>query len=120
MLLENKNIGFALTASFYTYEKTISQISKLIEEGANVIPIMSFNSYKTDTRFSKAKEFIKKIETITKNKIIHTIEEAETIGPKRMTDIMVVAPCTRKYNRKNGKWNSGYTSANSGEITFEK
>jgi len=120
MLLENKNVGFALTGSFCTFEKTIPQISKLVEEGANVLPIMSVNSYNTDSKFGKAKDFINKIEKITNNKIIHTIEEAEPIGPKGMTDIMVIAPCSRKYNRKNGKWNYRYSSACSCKITFKK
>ena len=105
MLLVGKKIGFALTGSFCTFEKTIPQISKLIEEGAEVLPIMSFNSYNTDSKFGKAKVFIERIETITGKKIIHTIEDAEPIGPKNLTDIMVVAPCSRKHYCKNGKWN---------------
>ena len=40
----------------------------------------------------------KEIEEITGKKIIHTIQEAEPIGPKKMTDIMIIAPCSRKYN----------------------
>ena len=106
MLLEGKKVGFALTGSFCTFTKTIEQISKLMQEGAEVIPIMSFNGYNINTKFGNSEEFIKKIEVITGKKIIHTIEEAETIGPKEMTDIMVVALCSRKYNRKNGKWNN--------------
>ena len=102
MLLVGKKIGFALTGSFCTFEKTIPQISKLIEEGAEVIPIMSFNSYNIDSKFEKAQDFINKIENITGKKIIHTIEDAEPIGPKKLTDIMVVAPCSRKYNSE--KW----------------
>ncbi len=105
MLLVGKKVGFALTGSFCTFEKTIPQISKLVREGADVLPIMSFNSYNINSKFGKAKEFIDKIEEITGKKIIHTIEGAEPIGPKKMTDIMVIAPCSRKYNRKNGKWN---------------
>lgn len=97
MLLLGKKIGFALTGSFSTFEKTIPQISKLIEEGAEVLPIMSFNAYNTDSRFGKAQDFISKIENLTCKKIINTIEEAEPIGIKRMTDIMVIAPCSRKY-----------------------
>lgn len=106
MLLEGKKVGFALTGSFCTFEKTIEQISKLTKEGAEVIPIMSFYGYNVNTRFGRAGEFIKKIETITGKKIIHTIEDAEPIGPKEMTDIMVVAPCSREYNRKISKWNN--------------
>lgn len=120
MLLENKNVGFALTGSFCAFEKTIPQIAKLVEEGANILPIMSFNSYNIDSKFGKAKDFIKQIEKITGNKIIHSIEEAETIGKKEMTDIMVIAPCSRKYNRKNGKWNNRYASTYSCQISFKE
>lgn len=120
MLLENKNVGFALTGSFCAFEKTIPQISKLIEEGAKVLPIMSFASYNEDTRFGKAKDFIMQIEDITKHKIIHTTLEAEAIGPKHLTDIMVIAPCSRKYNWKIGKWNSRHSSTYIGKITFKK
>jgi len=110
MLLAGKKIGFALTGSFCTFEKTIQQISRLIEEGAGVLPIMSFNSYNINSKFGNAKDFIDKIETITGKKIIHTIEDAEPIGPKRLTEIMVIAPCSRKYNCKNCKWNCKYSS----------
>lgn len=94
MNFKNLNVGFAITGSFCTFSKTIVQIKKLVKEGANVIPIMSFNSYKLDTKFGEAKDFIKEIEEITGNKIIHKIEEAEPIGPKKLTDIMVVAPAS--------------------------
>ena len=55
MLLVGKKVGFALTGSFCTFEKTNPQISKLIEEGADVLPIMSFNSYNIDSKFGKSK-----------------------------------------------------------------
>lgn len=60
MILEGKKIGFALTGSFCTFKKTIPQIAKLIEEGAEVLPIMSFNSYNINSRFGEANEFIKR------------------------------------------------------------
>ena len=102
MLLVGKKIGFALTGSFCTFEKTIPQISRLIEEGADILPIMSFNSYNIDSKFGKAKEFIDKIEDMTGKRIIHTIEDAEPIGPKKLTDLMIIAPCSRKYYSE--KW----------------
>jgi len=92
--LKDKKIGFVLTGSFCTFSKTILKMKELIEKGAEVIPIMSFNSYNLDTKFGKAQDFINEIEEITGKKIIHTIQEAEPIGPKRLTDIMVVAPCS--------------------------
>ena len=83
-----------MTGSFCTFEKAIREIEKFVLTGANVIPIMSFNAKNIDTRFGKASEFTDRIENLTKNKIIATIEEAEPIGPKNMTDILVVLPCT--------------------------
>ena len=97
MNLKNKKIGFCMTGSFCTFKKTIEQIKILINEKATIIPIMSFSAYNLDTKFGKAKDFINQIEDYTGNKIIHTIQDAEPIGPKKMTDIMIIAPCSRKY-----------------------
>jgi len=92
--LKDKNIGFCLTGSFCTFKNTILQMRELVKENANIIPIMSYNAYKTDSKFGKAKDFIKEIEELTNNKIINNIKDAEPIGPKKMTDIMIIAPCT--------------------------
>ena len=97
MEVKNKKIGFVLTGSFCTFRKTIPKMKELIEKGAEIVPVMSYNSYSMDTKFGKAKDFIEEIENITGKKIIHTIQEAEPIGPKKLTDIMIIAPCSRKY-----------------------
>ncbi len=94
MTLEGKNIGYVFTGSFCTFRKSIEELKKIVDLKANVIPIMSFNSYNLDTKFGKAEDFIKEIEEVTGNKIIHTIQDAEPIGPKHMTDIMIVAPAS--------------------------
>ena len=94
MELKDKKIGFTLTGSFCTFQKVIPKIKEIKKLGADIIPIMSFNSYNLDTKFGKAKDFIDEIEEITKKKIIHTIQDAEPIGPKKMTDIMIIAPCS--------------------------
>ncbi|MGN0453464.1 MAG: dipicolinate synthase subunit B [Ruminococcus sp.] len=87
-------VGFALCGSFCTFSKTILQMEKLVSMGCKVLPVMSFNAYSTDTRFGKSEEFVSEIERITDSKIIHTIADAEPIGPKRMCDVMLIAPCT--------------------------
>ena len=94
MDLKDKKIGFILTGSFCTFQKVIPKMKEIKKLGAKIIPIMSFNSYNLDTKFGKAKEFIEEIEEITEKKIIHTIQDAEPIGPKKMTDIMIIAPCS--------------------------
>lgn len=103
MEIKGKKIGFILTGSFCTFSKVIPKIKQIVKEGGDVIPIMSFNAYNLDTKFGKAKDFIDEIEGITNKKIIHSVIEAEPIGPKHMTDIMVVVPATRKHNGKTRK-----------------
>lgn len=91
---EKLKIGFALTGSFCTFEKAFEQMKILKELGAEIVPIMSSNSSITDTRFGSAQEHIDQIEKICGRKPILTLTEAEPIGPKNMTDVMLVAPCT--------------------------
>ena len=88
------DIGFAMCGSFCTFAKALPQIENLIENDYNVIPIMSENAYSTDTRFGLAQGFIDRIEKLTDKEIIHTVKAAEPIGPKKMCDLLVVAPCT--------------------------
>lgn len=92
MKIKNKKIAFGLTSSFYTFKATISEIKKIISEGGEVFPIMSMGAYTTDSKFGKAKDFIMKIEDITKKKIINTMQEAEEVD----CDILIIAPCSRK------------------------
>lgn len=94
MKLKGKNVGFAITGSFCTFDKIINELRNLKKEGANIIPILSFHAGSMDTRFGKAADFKKKIEDITENKLILTIADAEPIGPQELLDILIIAPCT--------------------------
>lgn len=94
MNFKDKNIGVIMTGSFCTFSKVLPQFKELVKLGANVIPIMSENSYSMDTKFGDAKDFIQELESITGKKVINTIQGAEPIGPKKMTDIMLIAPCS--------------------------
>ncbi len=95
MNLEEKKIGFAFTGSFCTFKRTIEEIKKLKKiNNIDIFPIMSFNSYNLDTKFGNAKDFINQLEELTNNKVIHTIQDAEPIGPKKMFDILIIAPCS--------------------------
>lgn len=87
-------VGFAMCGSFCTISKALAEMKKLRDIGYEIVPIISENVSKTDTRFGTAKEIIEKTEEISGRKVICTIEEAEPIGPKGITDIMLVAPCT--------------------------
>ena len=86
-------VGVAFCGSFCTFDKVIVELESLVKE-FDVTPIMSFNSYNMDTKFGKVQDFIDRIESICGKKIIHTIVGAEPIGPTKMFDVLVVAPCT--------------------------
>ena len=92
--LKGIKIGFALCGSYCTYDKVIPAIQTLIDEGAEIFPIMSNNASSTDTRFGKADEHKEKIEKMTGKKIISSIVDAEPLGPNNLIDILVIAPCT--------------------------
>ncbi len=89
-----KNIGFALTGSFCTFSKALTEIQNLKDAGYNIIPIMSGNAYSTDTRFGTAEHFRSEIKRITENDIISDIAQAEPIGPRKLLDLLIIAPCT--------------------------
>lgn len=93
-MTDNKTVGFAMCGSFCTFSSVIPHIKELKDKGYSILPIMSEMSYTTDTRFGTAESFVTEIEEICGKKIIHSIKGAEPIGPKKLLDIMVIAPCT--------------------------
>ena len=94
MLLEGIKVGFALTGSFCTLGKVLPEIENMVQEGAEVFPIVSEVVDKFDTRFGTAEEWKDKLRKITGKDLINTIITAEPIGPKAIFDVLVVAPCT--------------------------
>ena len=87
-------VGFAMCGSFCTFERVISVLRTLCIDYGSVQPILSEISYSTDTRFGNAADFKAQIEQICGKPIWHSIAQTEPIGPKKLLDILVVAPCT--------------------------
>lgn len=92
--LKELKLGVALCGSFCTFSKAITLIEELVALGINVFPIMSSNAYTLSTRFGEASEFNSEIEKITGKPIIHTLVDAEPLGPKNIIDALLIAPCT--------------------------
>lgn len=86
--------GYAITGSFCTFQKTFSQIEKLVASGIDVYPIMSENACSVDTHFGKSNDFVKLAEELTGHKVISHLTTAEPVGPKKMFDLLIVSPCT--------------------------
>lgn len=92
-MVEPVKVGFAMTGSFCTFDKVMRELEKLTEI-YDVTVIMSSSAYKTDTRFGTADSFIQKARSLTGKDVIATVSSAEPIGPKKLFDALVIAPCT--------------------------
>ena len=86
-------IGFAMCGSFCTYEQVFPVMEALALEHT-VIPVFSFAAWETDSRFGTAESHIKRANEICASPVLHTIAQAEPIGPKKLLDALIIAPCT--------------------------
>jgi len=94
MRFDGMRIGFAITGSHCTLAEALKAMKTLVEEGADVTSIISYSVDQMDTRFGKAEDWKRTIKEITGKPPLKTIPEAEPIGPKKLFDCMVIAPCT--------------------------
>lgn len=69
-------------------------LAELCREYETVLPIVSQACQTTDTRFGTAEAFLAEVERLTGHTAIGTIRDAEPIGPKKLLDALVIAPCT--------------------------
>ena len=83
-----------MTGSFCTFERVLKQMEALVRRGYEVVPVLSFNAGMLDTRFMTAEHLRARIVEITGNEPIDTLAGAEPIGPKKMTDVFLIAPAT--------------------------
>lgn len=87
-------IGYAFCGSFCTIAKSMKVLRELAAEGNEIQPIVSDNVYSMDTRFGKAKDIVAEMESVCGREVIHSIVEAEPIGPRGHLDVLIIAPCT--------------------------
>lgn len=92
--LSGLRVGFAVCGSFCTFSKVFNALEELKELGCEITPIMSFNAYSFNTRFGTAQENAARLFEITGKTVLHDIPSVEPIGPKKLFDVLVVAPCT--------------------------
>ncbi len=87
-------LGYAFCGSFCTHAQALRELKKLIEEGYDIQPIMSDTVWMTDTRFGSANLLRDEVEELCKRSCIHTILDAEPLGPKTPLEALMIAPCT--------------------------
>ena len=91
--MKNIRLGFAVCGSFCTHAQAMEALERLCRT-YDVTPILSEASAATDTRFGTHEALIRRAEAAAGKPAIRTVREAEPIGPKRLLDVLVIAPCT--------------------------
>lgn len=94
MNVSKKKIGFAITGSFCTIQDVVLELERLVFLGADITPVLSNSVATINSRFGRAEDLRRRIELITGKECIESIADAEPIGPKKLLDLLVVAPCT--------------------------
>jgi len=89
-----QTIGFAVCGSFCTHDKAMAALEQVRARWRNIVPIVSECTAATDTRFGKAHDLMREMERICDRRVIASIAAAEPIGPKKLLDLLIIAPCT--------------------------
>ena len=92
--MRKERVGFAFCGSFCTHSRVLEELEKLCGEYETVVPIVSEICRDTDSRFGAAQELLIRLEHITGRKPLDSITAVEPIGPKKLLDVLVIAPCT--------------------------
>lgn len=92
--LQDKTVGFAICGSFCTHAKAIEALEQVKARFERVVPIVSEVVADTDTRFGKAHDLMREMERICDHRVISTVKGAEPIGPQKLLDLLIIAPCT--------------------------
>jgi dipicolinate synthase subunit B len=91
--MTNKKIGIGICGSFCTFSKILPIIRDLAQDN-QVTAVLSDAARSTDTRFYRAEDFVRDVTEATGREAITTIAQAEQVGPQKMFDVFMIAPCT--------------------------
>lgn len=83
-----------MCGSFCTHAKAMEALEQVKARFERVVPIVSQVVADTDTRFGKAHDLMREMERICDHRVITTIKGAEPIGPQKLLDLLIIAPCT--------------------------
>ncbi len=122
MKLEGIRIGLGMTGSFCTHADVLRELAPLTAAGAQILPILSYHTQSTDTRFGTAGELKDRLLELTGHEPILTIVDAEPLGPRGALDIMLIAPCTGNTAAKlaNGITDTPVLMAAKGHLRVQK
>ncbi|MBQ9429065.1 MAG: dipicolinate synthase subunit B [Clostridia bacterium] len=87
-------IGYAFCGSFCTLKRSLDVFERMVKGGMDILPIVSENVFGTDTRFWRAADFCARLSAVSGRAPIHSIVDAEPLGPKIKLDALIISPCT--------------------------
>ena len=87
-------LGYAFCGSFCTHSAAMTELKRLLDMGYEILPIMSETVWQTDTRFGSAESLRRDVQALCGREIVHTVVDAEPIGPKTRLDALIISPCT--------------------------
>ena len=87
------DIGFAMCGSFCTFSQVFPML-ELLSRDYSITPIFSGSARTIDSRFGSAAEHIRTAAEICGREPLCSIEAVEPIGPRKLFDALVIAPCT--------------------------
>ncbi len=87
------NLGFAMCGSFCTFGRVFPVMQALAKDH-RIIPIFSQAVCETDSRFGAAKDFWQRARDICGQEPLNKLNQVEPIGPKKLLDALIIAPCT--------------------------
>ena len=91
---QSPTLGYALCGSFCTFQASLQALRALRRQYEHILPIFSEAACGIDSRFGKAADFVAQAEEICGARAITSIAQAEPIGPKKLLDLLIIAPCT--------------------------
>ena len=92
--MREERVGFAVCGSFCTHDQALKALEQLTEIYRTVIPIASESTAFTDTRFGTSEDLLERLEDLTGQDVLCDIPSVEPIGPKKLLDVLVIAPAT--------------------------
>ena len=94
MIIEKKGcLAFAVCGSFCTLEDALGAAQALTAQGWTLLPVMSF-AVQQDTRFGTGESWRQRLQAVTGHPVLDTLQAVEPLGPRRLAQALVVAPCT--------------------------
>lgn len=92
--LSGVRVGVAMAASHCNLGRAVATMKELVDEGAEVTPIVSPSIFNVSTRFGTPDYWRAQIVESANRDMLLSIPDVEPTGPQHWFDVVLVMPCT--------------------------